>query len=380
MRHALLNARVLLDYGFVDDRAVLIEGERIAAVVAADDPTVRDAVSRQDLSGLTLLPGFLDTQVNGGGGVLFNDAPSVESIRRIGEAHRGYGTTGFLPTLISDDLDVVARAIEATDAAIAAGVPGVVGIHIEGPYLNSVRRGTHDPSKLRSLDAGALQLLTSLRRGRTLVTLAPEVASTGMIRRLVEAGVIVAAGHTNATYREITAALAEGLRGFTHLFNAMSQLTVREPGAVGAALDDRASWCGIIVDGRHVDAVALRLALRCKPVDRFMLVTDAMPTVGADAKSFNLQGKPISVEDGVCVDEMGVLSGSDLDMSAAVRNATAQLGVDLATAARMASLYPASFLGLEHELGRIARGYRANLVAVDAGVRVAHTWIDGVRL
>jgi N-acetylglucosamine-6-phosphate deacetylase len=380
MRHALLNARVLLDDGFVDDRAVLIEGERIAAVVATDDPTVRDAVSRQNLSGLTLLPGFLDTQVNGGGGVLFNDAPSVESIRRIGKAHRGYGTTGFLPTLISDDLDVVARAIEATDAAIAAGVPGVVGIHIEGPYLNSVRRGTHDPSKLRSLDAGALQLLTSLRRGRTLVTLAPEVASTGMIRRLVEAGVIVAAGHTNATYREITAALAEGLRGFTHLFNAMSQLTVREPGAVGAALDDRASWCGIIVDGRHVDAVALRLALRCKPVDRFMLVTDAMPTVGADAKSFNLQGKPISVEDGVCVDEMGVLSGSDLDMSAAVRNATAQLGVDLATAARMASLYPASFLGLEHELGRIARGYRANLVAVDAGVRVAHTWIDGVRL
>ncbi|MCE3285162.1 MAG: N-acetylglucosamine-6-phosphate deacetylase [Steroidobacteraceae bacterium] len=380
MRQALLHARVLLDDGFVDDRAVLIEGERIAAVVPADDPAVRAAATRHDLSGLTLLPGFLDTQVNGGGGVLFNDAPSVESIRRIGEAHRGYGTTGFLPTLISDDLDVVARAIAATDAAIASGVPGVVGIHIEGPYLNSVRRGTHDPTKLRNLDAGAVQLLTSLRRGRTLVTLAPEVASTGMIRRLVEAGVIVAAGHTNATYREITAALAEGLRGFTHLFNAMSQLTVREPGAVGAALDDRASWCGIIVDGRHVDFVALRLALRCKPIDRFMLVTDAMPTVGADAKSFNLQGKPISVEDGVCVDEMGVLSGSDLDMSAAVRNATAQLGVDLATAARMASRYPAAFLGFEHELGRIAPGYRANLVAVDAGVRVAHTWIDGAPL
>lgn len=376
-RQALLNARVLLDQGLVDGRVVLVDGVRITAITDAGDPVLREASSRVDLAGLTLLPGFIDTQVNGGGGVLFNDDPTVETIRRIGEAHRRYGTTGFLPTLISDDLDVVARAIEATDAAIAAGVPGVVGIHIEGPYLNSARSGTHDPSKLRSLDAGALQLLTSLRRGKTLVTLAPEVASPGMIRRLVDAGVIVAAGHTNATYAQITMALAEGLRGFTHLFNAMSQLTVREPGVVGAALEDLASWCGIIVDGRHVDAVALRLALRCKPVDRFMLVTDAMPTVGADAKSFQLQGKEISVEDGVCVDEMGVLSGSDLDMSAAVRNATTQLGVDLATAARMASLHPATFLGLGHEFGRIAPGYRANLVAVDDDVRVVHTWIDG---
>jgi N-acetylglucosamine-6-phosphate deacetylase len=378
MRQALLNARVLLDHGFEENRTVLLDGARIVAVLAADDPVLRDVSSRVDLTGYTLLPGFLDTQVNGGGGVLFNDAPSVETIRRIGEAHRRYGTTGFLPTLISDDLDVVARAIDATDAAIAEGVPGVVGIHIEGPYLNSARRGTHDPSKLRSLDGGALQLLTSLRRGKTLVTLAPEVASPGMIRRLVDAGVIVAAGHTNATHAQIVAAFAEGLTGFTHLFNAMSQLTVREPGVVGAALEDRASWCGIIVDGRHVDSVALRLALRCKPVDRFMLVTDAMPTVGADAKSFQLQGKPISVEDGVCVDEMGVLSGSDLDMSAAVRNATVQLGVDLPTAVRMASLHPASFLGLDRELGRIAPGYRANLVAVDADLRVAHTWIEGV--
>jgi N-acetylglucosamine-6-phosphate deacetylase len=377
MREALVNARLLLDSGLVEQHAILLDGERIAAIVPEDDPSLRGADVVHDLAGSMLLPGFIDTQVNGGGGALFNDVPSVETIRRIGEAHRRYGTTGFLPTLISDDLDVVAAAIAATDAAIVDGVPGVIGIHIEGPFLNSARKGTHDGAKLRNLDGSAFNLLTSLKRGRTLVTLAPEVAADDMVRRLADAGVIVAAGHTNATYREIRTALSNGLRGFTHLFNAMSQLTPREPGVVGAALENRTSWCGIIVDGRHVDTVALRLALRCKPLDRFMLVTDAMPTVGADAKSFNLQGKPISVEDGVCVDELGVLSGSDLDMSAAVRNATTQLGVDLADAVRMASLNPAAFLRLDHELGRIAPGYRANLVAMDEKLQVQRTWIDG---
>jgi N-acetylglucosamine-6-phosphate deacetylase len=376
MTTALVNGSVLLDEGFVTGRAVLVDDANISAVLDENDPRCR-AAKACDLAGLTLLPGFIDAQVNGGGGALFNDAPTVETIRRIGAAHRRYGTTGFLPTLISDDLDVVARAIDATDAAIAAGVPGVLGIHIEGPYLNSARKGAHDAAKLRRLDAGALELLTSLERGCTLVTLAPEVVSPGMIRHLADAGVIVAAGHTNATYREMTEALRQGLRGFTHLFNAMSQLTVREPGAVGAALDDAASWCGIIVDGRHVDPVVLRLALRCKPIDRFLLVTDAMPSVGASDKSFSLQGRPISVEDGVCVDEVGTLSGSDLDMASAVRNAMSMLDLDLATAARMASLHPACFLGLGRTHGRIAAGCRANLVAVDADGQVRRTWIDG---
>jgi N-acetylglucosamine-6-phosphate deacetylase len=230
---------------------------------------------------------------------------------------------------------------------------------------------------LRGLDEGAIGLLTSLKEGRTLVTLAPEMTTPLLITKLASAGVVVSAGHTNASYAEIGTALRHGLTGFTHLFNAMSQLTGRAPGVVGAALDDADSWCGIIVDGRHVDPTVLRIALRCKRHDRFMLVTDAMPSVGAAKKSFSLQGRLISVEDGVLVDEDGTLAGSDTDMASMVRNAVRLLGLELPEAARMASRYPAEFLGLGTELGRIAAGYRASLVLVDERLEVQATWIDG---
>jgi N-acetylglucosamine-6-phosphate deacetylase len=373
---ALVNGRVLSDDAILDGRAVLLEGSRIVDVVPADDPRCQRA--RHDLGGHLLLPGFLDTQVNGGGGVLFNAEPSVDAIRAIGAAHRRFGTTGFLPTLISDDLDVVARALEAVRAAMDAAVPGVLGIHIEGPYLNVARKGVHNSEKLRGLDESAIGLLTSLRGGKTLVTLAPEMTTPDIISKLTSAGVVVSAGHTNATYGEIRTALKHGLTGFTHLFNAMSQLTGRAPGVVGAALDDPDSWCGIIVDGHHVDPTVLRIALRCKRRDRFMLVTDAMPGVGASEKSFSLQGRTISIANGVLVDEEGTLAGTHIDMASTMRNAVELLGLELPEAARMASRNPAEFLGLGSELGRIAPGYRASLVLVNDAIEVQETWIDGV--
>jgi N-acetylglucosamine-6-phosphate deacetylase len=376
MSLALINGRVLRADNFVRGQSVLIEHGRILAVLPQDDARCR-AAEPYDLGGGLLLPGFIDLQVNGGGGVLFNDAPSVESIRAIGAAHRRFGTTAFLPTLISADLDIVARAIAAVRAAIAAGVPGVLGIHIEGPFLNAARKGVHDPAKLRELGPSALGLLTSLRSGRTLVTLAPEMTTPQLIQQLVAAGVVVSAGHTNASYAEIHAALAHGLSGFTHLFNAMSQLTGREPGTVGAALDDQGSWCGIIVDGEHTDPVVLRIALRCKAHDRFLLVTDAMPSVGTDQASFELQGRRIIVRGQSCVDEDGRLAGSNLDMASCVRNAVAMLGVPLPQAVRMASQIPAEFLGVAPEYGRIAAGQRANLVLTDDALKVRETWIDG---
>jgi N-acetylglucosamine-6-phosphate deacetylase len=376
MSVALVNGRVLRENRLVEGRCVLLADGRILDIVAPSERRVRRA-ERRDLGGQLLLPGFIDSQVNGGGGVLFNDAPSVESIRAIGRAHRRFGTTGFLPTLISTDLDIMARAIAAVRGAIEAAVPGVLGIHIEGPYLSLARKGVHDPAKLRELDAGALGLLTSLTGGRTLVTLAPEVTTPQIIEKLVAAGVVVSAGHTNATYAEISVALRHGLTGFTHLFNAMSQLTGRAPGAVGAALEYPTSWCGIIVDGAHTDPVVLRIALRCKPHDRFMLVTDAMPSVGTNNDSFELQGRRITVSGSTCLDEDGRLAGSNIDMATCVRNAISMLGLSLPEAVRMASQGPAEFLGLAHDTGRIAPGLRADLVLADEGLNVLETWIAG---
>jgi N-acetylglucosamine-6-phosphate deacetylase len=373
---ALVNGRVLTDAGLTEGLCVLVAGGRIVDVVSSADLS-SSPVEQRDLGGNLLLPGFLDLQVNGGGGALFNDAPSVEVIRQIGQAHRKFGTTGFLPTLISADLEVVAKAIEAVQNALTLSVPGVLGIHIEGPFLNVERKGIHDPGKIRELDPAGIGLLTSLRGGRTLVTLAPEMTTPDMIKRLVIAGVVVSAGHTNATYVQIRSALSQGLTGFTHLFNAMSQLTGREPGVVGAALDDPDSWCGIIVDGEHTDPVVLRIAMRCKRHDRFMLVTDAMPSVGTSYQSFDLQGRKITVSGYVCIDEAGRLAGSNIDMASCVRNAMTMLGLPLPEAVRMASLYPAQFLGLANELGRIAPGYRANFVLADDQMQVLDTWIDG---
>ena len=376
MRTALTNGRLLTDEGIVSGQTLLLTGSRIEAVVEPKDSRCRGA-EVVDLAGQLLLPGFIDVQVNGGGGVLFNDDPSPESIRAIGEAHRRFGTTGFLPTLISDDLDTIGSAITAVQSCLDAKMPGVLGIHIEGPFLNSARRGVHDSKHLRLLDDSLISLLCRLRGGRTVLTLAPEMTTPDIIAKLAAGGILVSGGHSEASFAEAMEAIAHGLRGFTHLFNAMARIEPRAPGIVGAALYDPDTWCGIIVDGHHVDPIMLKLALRCKRHERFMLVSDAMPAVGSTKSSFVLQGRTIHVVDGICRDENGTLAGTALDMASAVRNAVSMLGLDVAEAARMASQTPAEFLGLGEELGRIAPGYRANLVLLNDEFKVQKTWIEG---
>jgi N-acetylglucosamine-6-phosphate deacetylase len=373
MPHALTGARIFDGSRFLDGHAVVLEGGRIAALVPERD--LPADLSRERVEGL-LAPGFVDVQVNGGGGVLFNDVRTPDGIRTIAAAHRRFGTTGLLPTFITDTRARMGEAVAAMREALRAGIPGVLGIHCEGPFINPERKGVHDPAHMRPIEEEDLRILTALGAGRTLVTLAPEQVPMSAIRHLAAAGILVCAGHTKASAAVLGEAFRNGLTGFTHLFNAMPPMAGREPGPVGAALADRDSYCGLIVDGHHVDAVSIRVAIQARGAGRIMLVSDAMPSVGTELATFALMGRTVTRANGRLTTADGTLAGCDLDMASAVRN-TVALGIPLGDALRMASLTPAAFLRLDRELGRIAPGYRASLVLLDGGLRVHGTWIDG---
>jgi len=373
---AYINGKVLVDGQFRDDLSLLSQHGRIGRVQAATEE-IAAGTQIVDLAGNYLVPGFIDTQVNGGGGVLFNDAPTVDGIRTIAEAHRTFGTTGLLPTLISDELDVIHQGLEAAEQAIRTDVPGVLGIHIEGPFLNEERRGIHDARKLRQLTREIVDELEPLPNGKTILTLAPETIHPDLVSELTHKGFIVCGGHSNASQEQVKQALEHGMRGFTHLFNAMSQLTARQPGVVGQALADPESWCGIIADGHHVSATAMEIAWRCKGSGRLMLVSDAMPPVGSQDSEFILMGKRVTVQNGICVDHDGTLAGTALDMASAVRNMVRLTRCSFAEACTMASATPAAFLGLEDQLGSIREGNRADLVIMDDLYEVRSSIIAG---
>jgi N-acetylglucosamine-6-phosphate deacetylase len=356
------------------DGAVLIEDTRIVALAPRRELS-RDVEVFNAPPGAWLAPGFIDIQVNGGGDVLFNADPTPEGLARIVAAHRKSGTTSLLPTLITDKDEVMAAALHAVDATLDRE-PGVLGIHLEGPFLSPQKPGVHRRDLIRRPEPHHESMLASFRKGVRLVTLAPEEAPAGFIARLAAAGIGVALGHSMATYAETRAAMAEGLNGFTHLFNAMPQLSAREPGPVAAALESPDAYYGLIVDGEHVAPAMLRLALR--GVGRPMLVSDAMAPVGGTAQEFELQGRRILVRDGRCATPDGVLAGSAIDMATAVRNCVALLDLPLEQVLPLAAAAPADFLRIGHWLGRLAPGYRADIIAFDpANLSVLATWVAG---
>jgi N-acetylglucosamine-6-phosphate deacetylase len=369
----LSGARIFDGERFLDDHAVVVEGARIVAIVPHSE---RPDGTDRDLGGGLLAPGYVDVQVNGGGGVLFNEDPTPEGIARIAAAHRNHGTIGLLPTLVTDAPQVMAAAIAATREARRL-TPAVLGIHLEGPFLDPRRKGAHELSYIRDLGRDDIATIAKADCGAVMLTLAPNRVRTESITELARHGVLVSLGHSEATYEEARRAVEAGARAFTHLFNAMSAPTGREPGMVGAALDLDEAFVGLIADGHHVHEANLRIALAAKRHDRFMLITDAMPPAAGGPDHFTLQGRRVTSANGCLRLDDGTLAGSVLTMDEAVRYAVNVVRLPIADALAMASRVPATFLRRDTELGRIAPGYLASLVHLDDELRVQETWIEG---
>jgi len=371
---ALVGARIFDGERFLDDRAVIVEGARIVRITAhAERPRDNGEI---DLGGGVLAPGFIDVQVNGGGGALMNEAPSADVVARIAESHRKFGTVGLMPTLVTDAPEKMRTAIAAVRDS-RRRFPSVLGIHLEGPFLDPAKKGAHDASYIREIEATDVELIANADCGAVMLTLAPNRVRADAIRTLAARGVLVSLGHSDATYEEAQAGLAAGALAFTHLFNAMSPLQGRRPGMVGAALDSREAFVGIIADGHHVHPASLRIAFAAKPHDRMMLITDAMPPAADGPDSFLLQGRRVARVDGCLRLADGTIAGSVITMDEAVRYCVRTVGLPLAEALMMASRAPAAFLRRDRDLGRIAPGYLASLVHLDDELRVKETWVEG---
>ena len=357
---------------FIDDQVLTITDGFISAI----DQNTNDVDIKS--TGL-VVPGYIDLQVNGGGGALFNDSPSVDKLKTIMSAHAKFGTTAMMPTLITDKVEVMAQAAEAMSEAIREKVPGIVGIHFEGPHLSLAKKGTHCAELIRPISEAEWQVLSRKDIGQVMVTLAPETVSVQDISRMVELGIKVCLGHTNADYVTAQKAVDAGATGFTHLYNAMSPLQGREPGVVGCALLNDSTQAGLIVDGHHVDYASCQLAIKVKPAGGIFLVTDAMPPVGTEIKEFPLYDKTVYVENGKLTSTTGELAGSSLDMATAVKNTHLKLKVPLDEALRMASLYPARYLYQHQNVlrGQLKVDQYADLVVLNDDFSVHETWISG---
>lgn len=378
---AIAGARIFDGYDWHEDAALLVEFGHVCGVVGAGSIPANAEVVH--LAGGMIVPGFIDLQVNGGGGVLFNNDPSVAAIRTICAAHAQFGTTALLPTLITDTVVVNVAAIAAGKVAAGQGVPGFLGLHLEGPHLSLARKGTHDGALIRPMDNADMARLIAARAElpNLLCTVAAETVTPDQIAALAAAGIVVSLGHSDADTTTAKAAFAAGASMATHLFNAMSQLGNREPGVVGAVLTEDAAYAGLIADGIHVHPATIQVALRAKTGEgRLFLVTDAMSQTGTDLTELTLNGRTITRADGALRLADGTLAGADLDMIDAVEFMHAEIGLPLEEAVRMASLYPARAMGIEAEFGHLQPGAVASFVHLSADRKVRATWIGGAEV
>jgi N-acetylglucosamine-6-phosphate deacetylase len=374
MRQVFYGADIFDGEAMRRDSALVVEGGAVQALVPAGDRPSGGA--QIDLGGGVLAPGFIDWQVNGGGGVLFNATPTPEAVGAIAAAHRREGTTAILPTVITDAPEVLAAALPAARAAVGAQ-PGAFGVHVEGPYIDARRKGVHRPDFMRVMRLRDAEQLIAAQAGAMVVTVAPASVSLDLIGRLAAAGLIVSLGHADASAEEASAAFAAGASAVTHLFNAMSQLGSRTPGLVGAALADPKIVCGLIADGHHVHDSAMRAAFEAKGARGIALVSDAMPPAAGGPPTFSLQGRRMTREGTRLVSEDGALAGAAITMLDAVRYVVKTLGLPLADALRMATSTPARMLRLDHTIGRLASGLRADLVHLRGDLGLAGVWVGG---
>jgi N-acetylglucosamine-6-phosphate deacetylase len=376
---AITGGRIFDGREWHDGKTLVVEDGHVAALSNAVPPGAR----RIDADGALVVPGFIDLQVNGGGGAMFNSEPTPEGIATIAKAHARFGTTKLLPTLITDNREITAEARKAGREAAARNIPGFLGIHLEGPHLSVSRKGAHDPKLIRPMEPDDLDALRQYRAeaGLLLTTLAPESTSHVQVRALKQAGVTVSLGHTDTTCANALTYFEAGARMSTHLFNAMSPLGHREPGLVGATIHSGTAYAGIIADGFHVDPVAMGVAMRAKQgPGKIFIVTDAMSTIGTDDTGLLLNGRQIYREGGRLTLADGTLAGADIDMLSSVLFVHHKLGFPLEEAIRMASLYPAEAMGVGDRHGRLLPGYAADFILLEPSLSIRSVFIDGAEL
>ena len=377
MKQALLGSQIFCGERFYDDHALLVEGKSIVDIV--DKNNTPDNFNKIELDQGILAPGFIDLQVNGGGGVLFNNSPNKESLNTIIKAHQFFGTTSVMPTVISDSLEVLEQCIKTVTEEIKNN-SSLLGIHIEGPFFNTKYRGVHQKQYISTINSDYLNLFESLKGFPVMLTLAPECISSQQLKHLTSLGIKTLAGHTDASYDELDDAIKNGLDGFTHLFNAMGQISAREPGVVGSALHFENTFASIIVDLHHVHPSIIQLAYKLKPKGKLFFISDSMATINHGKPSFELYDEVVNESDGRLVNSEGKLAGSSITQIDAVKNAYQKCNIPLNQALAMASRYPAEYLGIENHLGSLKPGYRADLVHFDSNFKVHNAWVSGKQI